>query len=120
MTDDLEYLSDHTHHPLSKTQADLNKIADKFFKPASQYSTFLNEFVQGSHDLPVTKGTISGLPCVGRRDQLRPREAPSLLFFHLPDQTDEPYNQAERILAKIPGKRLLPIFGVRGNKSCFS
>ncbi|KAK3836317.1 MAG: hypothetical protein J3R72DRAFT_203497 [Linnemannia gamsii] len=41
--------------------ADIDKIAHEFFTPASHYITFLNEFVQGSHDLPLTKGGISGL-----------------------------------------------------------
>ncbi|KAF9288968.1 hypothetical protein BGZ88_007965, partial [Linnemannia elongata] len=54
------HLSDESR-PASPTdvRADLDKIADKFFSPASQNITFLNEFVQGSHNLPVTKGSIS-------------------------------------------------------------
>ncbi|KAG0374252.1 hypothetical protein BGX24_010637 [Mortierella sp. AD032] len=45
-------------------RADLDKIAHEFFNPTSHYITLLNEFVQGSHDLPLTKGSISGLPAV--------------------------------------------------------
>ncbi|KAF9113277.1 hypothetical protein BGW39_003817, partial [Mortierella sp. 14UC] len=48
-------------------RAELDEITVEFFNPASQYITFLNEFVQGFHDLPVTEGNISGLPCVGKR-----------------------------------------------------
>ncbi|KAH7043039.1 hypothetical protein BKA57DRAFT_508403 [Linnemannia elongata] len=109
------HLSDESR-PASPTdvRADLDKIADKFFSPASQNITFLNEFVQGSHNLPVTKGSISGLPAVGMRGLERPRRAPSLLFVNLPDQSGIPHNQAERILSDFPGKRHLPLFGVSG------
>ncbi|KAF9083847.1 hypothetical protein BGX29_002878, partial [Mortierella sp. GBA35] len=102
--------------PASPTdiRADLDKIADEFFNPASQYITFLNEFVQGSYDLPVTEGSISGLPTVGKRGLERPRTAPSLLFVNLPAQSGIPRNQAERILTDFPGKRHLPLFGVSG------
>ncbi|KAK5809582.1 hypothetical protein F5H01DRAFT_381910 [Linnemannia elongata] len=95
-------------------RVDLDKIADKFFSSASRNVTFLNEFVQGSHDLPVTKGSISGLPTVGKRGLERPRTAPSLLFVNLPDQSGIPHNQAEGILTDFPGKRHLPLFGVSG------
>ncbi|KAG0242127.1 hypothetical protein BG011_003368, partial [Mortierella polycephala] len=47
--------------------ADLKKITDEFFHPGSTHAKFLEEFVQGSYDLPVTKGSISGLPTVGKR-----------------------------------------------------
>ncbi|OAQ26805.1 hypothetical protein K457DRAFT_21801 [Linnemannia elongata AG-77] len=109
------HLSDESR-PASPTdvRADLDKIADKFFSPASQNITFLNEFVQGSHNLPVTKGSISGLPAVGKRGLERPRTASSLLFVNLPAQSGIPHNQAERILSDFPGKRHLPLFGVRG------
>ncbi|KAF9079299.1 hypothetical protein BGX23_004440, partial [Mortierella sp. AD031] len=106
------HLSDESR-PASPTdiRADLDKIADEFFSPASRNITFLNEFVQGSHDLPVTKGSISGLPTVGKRGLERPRTAPSLLFVNLPAQSGIPHNQAERILTDFPGKRHLPLFG---------
>ncbi|KAG0340061.1 hypothetical protein BG000_000780 [Podila horticola] len=41
--------------------ADINKIADEISNPVSQYISSLNEFEQGSRDLPVTEGSISGL-----------------------------------------------------------
>jgi hypothetical protein len=91
---------------------DLDKIADEFFSPASRNVTFLNEFVQGTHDLPVTKGSISGLPIVGKRGLERPGTAPSLLFVNLPAQSGTLLNQAERILTDFPGKRHLPLFGI--------
>ncbi|KAF9096922.1 hypothetical protein BGX29_008357 [Mortierella sp. GBA35] len=89
---------------------------EEVFNPASPYSKFLNEFVQGSHDLPVTEGSISGLPAVGKRRLKRPRKAPSLMFFDLPSpaQPGVASNQAEKILARYPGKRHLPLFGVSG------
>jgi hypothetical protein len=115
-----EYLSNQSRPASPKViQADLNDLVHPFFNPTSKYAVFLNKFVQGAYDLPVTKGRISGLPIANRRGLQKPREAPSLLFFNLPDQTDEPYNQAERILAEFPGKRYLPLFGVSGNTSFF-
>ncbi|KAF9150368.1 hypothetical protein DFQ26_001617, partial [Actinomortierella ambigua] len=97
-------------------QADLKKIADHFFDPASQYVTYLNEFVQGAHKLPVTEGSISGLPCVGKRGLNKPRVAPSLMFFDLPslNQPDKMPGQADLMLARFPGIRHLPLFGVSG------
>ncbi|KAG0294132.1 hypothetical protein BGZ96_001754 [Linnemannia gamsii] len=88
--------------PASPTdiRADLDKITDKFFSPASRNIKFLNEFVQGSHGLPVTEGSISGLPTVGKRG--------------FGAQSDIPYNQAEEILKDFPGKLHLPLFGVSG------
>ncbi|KAF9178796.1 hypothetical protein BGZ50_007463 [Haplosporangium sp. Z 11] len=96
--------------------ADIKKISDKFFDPASQYTRFLNEFVQGAYDLPVTEGSISGLPTVRSRGLKERRTTPSLLFFDLPSsvQSDAVHNQAEKILAEYPGTRFLPLFGVSG------
>ncbi|KAF9311700.1 hypothetical protein BG003_007085 [Podila horticola] len=56
------HLSDQSR-PVSRVDitADINKIADKIFNPVSQYISFLNEFEQGSRDLPVTEGSITGL-----------------------------------------------------------
>ncbi|KAK3836304.1 MAG: hypothetical protein J3R72DRAFT_477166 [Linnemannia gamsii] len=97
-------------------RADLDKIVDEFFNPASHYITFLNEFVQGSHDLPLTEGSISGLPIVGKRGLMKPRTAPSLMFFDLPSSVHSggAPSQAEKILAEYPGTRHLPLFGVSG------
>ncbi|KAG0363877.1 hypothetical protein BGX24_004833, partial [Mortierella sp. AD032] len=60
-------------------RADFDEITVEFFNPASQYITFLDEFVQGFHDLPVTEGNISGLPCVGKRGCGKTRTAVDLL-----------------------------------------
>ncbi|KAF9965237.1 hypothetical protein BGZ70_005179 [Mortierella alpina] len=45
-------------------RADLDKITIEFFNPASQHIKFLDEFVRGSRNLPLTKGSIPGLPAV--------------------------------------------------------
>ncbi|KAG9064679.1 hypothetical protein KI688_002937 [Linnemannia hyalina] len=102
--------------PAPDVRADLSKIVDSLFDPTSQHTAFLSEFVQGIHNLPVTSGRISGLPCVGKRGLDRPRTAPSLMFFDLPSpvQRDMTHNQAEKILAEFPGIRHLPLFGVSG------
>ncbi|GJJ79084.1 hypothetical protein EMPS_11443 [Entomortierella parvispora] len=59
----------------------LARIVDDFFASDSDQVTFLKEFVQGSKDLPVTRGGVPGLPCVRRRGFGRVRTAPSMLFL---------------------------------------
>ncbi|KAG0247565.1 hypothetical protein BG011_001294, partial [Mortierella polycephala] len=102
--------------PRGDLRADLKKITDEFFHPGSTHAKFLDEFVQGFHDLPVTEGSISGLPTVGKRGLAKARTAPSLLFIDLPcpSQSSKEPNQAEKILAEYPGTCHLPLFGVSG------
>ncbi|KAG0243188.1 hypothetical protein BG011_003185, partial [Mortierella polycephala] len=97
-------------------EADLKKIADKFFHPESVHTKFLNAFVAGSQDLPLTQGGVPGLPRVGKRGLIKAQEAPTLLFFDLPGpgKTSRPLAAAEQTLADNPGVRHLPLFGVSG------
>ncbi|KAG0039586.1 hypothetical protein BGZ82_007564 [Podila clonocystis] len=43
--------------PPTDLGADLNKIKDEFFNTSLELIKFLNEFVQGLHELPVTEGS---------------------------------------------------------------
>ncbi|KAF9946255.1 hypothetical protein BGZ70_003311, partial [Mortierella alpina] len=54
------------YRPESPTdiRADLDNITIEFFNPASQHIKFLDEFVRGSCHLPLTNGSIPGLPAV--------------------------------------------------------
>jgi len=94
----------------------LATIANRFFAPDSDHAKFLNEFVMGWHSVPVTRGAVPGLPRVGKRGQVTAREAPTLLFFDLPDpeHSSTPISGADEILTKYPWVRHLPLFGVSG------
>ncbi|KAG9064921.1 hypothetical protein KI688_003183 [Linnemannia hyalina] len=63
------YLSDGSRPstPLSgDLHADIKRITDKFFAPGP-IADFLGAFVRGEKKLPVTKGSIRGLPSAWRR-----------------------------------------------------
>ncbi|KAI8595528.1 hypothetical protein EDD21DRAFT_448557 [Dissophora ornata] len=54
--------------PLSgDLRVDIKKITDKFFAPGTPVANFLHSFVRGHGTLPVTTGTIRGLPRAWRR-----------------------------------------------------
>ncbi|KAG0049035.1 hypothetical protein BGZ90_007467 [Linnemannia elongata] len=70
----------------SDLRADIKRITDKFFAPGSGVATFLDRFVHGLVNLPLTTGSVSGLPRVWLRNRSRCSDAyPSLLFSGLPD-----------------------------------
>ncbi|KAI8355393.1 hypothetical protein B0O80DRAFT_425891 [Mortierella sp. GBAus27b] len=72
--------------PLSgDLHADIKRITDSFFAPGPIVD-FLGAFVRGEKELPVTKGSIRGLPSAWRRGFGKaPETRPSLLFMDLPD-----------------------------------
>ncbi|KAI8601221.1 hypothetical protein EDD21DRAFT_415122 [Dissophora ornata] len=54
--------------PLSgDLHVNIKKIADKFFEPGSDVAKFLDAFVKGEGQLPITTGSIQGLPRAWRR-----------------------------------------------------
>ncbi|KAF8923765.1 hypothetical protein BGZ58_002576 [Dissophora ornata] len=53
--------------PLGDLRVDIKKITDKFFAPGTPVANFLHSFVRGHGTLPVTTGTIRGLPRAWRR-----------------------------------------------------
>ncbi|KAG0329172.1 hypothetical protein BG000_000169 [Podila horticola] len=72
--------------PQGDLRVDIKKITDKFFAPGTPTTKFLDAFVKGKGDLPVTTGSLSGLPRAWRRGFGVPAETrPSLLFLDLPD-----------------------------------
>ncbi|KAK3815348.1 MAG: hypothetical protein J3Q66DRAFT_344412, partial [Benniella sp.] len=115
-------------HPEPQTgdfRAGIKRITDEFFAPGSDVTTFLEDFVRGLKNLPLTTGSVSGLPRVwlrknGPRDDTRP----SLLFSNLPhppSSGDIPgrYPTSDAILQLIERcisacDYTVPIFGVSG------
>ncbi|KAK3812091.1 MAG: hypothetical protein J3Q66DRAFT_390536 [Benniella sp.] len=105
-------------------RAGIKRITDEFFAPGSDVTTFLEDFVRGLKNLPLTTGSVSGLPRVwlrnnGPRDDTRP----SLLFSNLPhppSSSDIPgrYPTSDAILQLIERcisyDDTVPIFGVSG------
>ncbi|KAF9546356.1 hypothetical protein EC957_009845 [Mortierella hygrophila] len=100
---------------------DIKRIAGKFFASGSPAATFLERFVQGHEQLPLTTGIVPGLPRVWlRKNSRRDKTRPSLLFLQLPDpsSSSEPSKglSSDAILDLI-GKCStgnVPIFGVSG------
>ncbi|KAG0255212.1 hypothetical protein BG011_005276 [Mortierella polycephala] len=87
----------------------------------SSAATFLERFVQGHEQLPLTTGSVPGLPIVWLRKQRERDDArPSLLFLHLPDPStsSEPSKglASDTILDLLGrcGPENVPIFGVSG------
>ncbi|KAG9063839.1 hypothetical protein KI688_003951 [Linnemannia hyalina] len=107
--------------PPGDLRADIEKIAGKFFASGSPDATFLERFVQGHGQLPLTTGIVPGLPRVWLRRQPQGYdERPSLLFFQLPDPSSS--NEPSKVLASDAildlirkcGSENVPIFGVSG------
>ncbi|KAF9079500.1 hypothetical protein BGX23_003894 [Mortierella sp. AD031] len=106
--------------PPGDLNADIKKITDKFFAPGP-IANFLNAFVRGGIQLPVTEGSVRGLPKAWRRTFGHPPDTrPSLLFLDLPDpSTPDPENRnlaADSIfnMVKENNRPLIPVFGVSG------
>ncbi|KAF9352665.1 hypothetical protein BGX34_012028 [Mortierella sp. NVP85] len=80
--------------------ADIKKITGKFFAPGL-IANFLDAFVKGEGALPITSGSIHGLPRAWRRGFGKPPETrPSLLFMDLPDPSTP--NSHQRTLRLAP------------------
>ncbi|KAF9136606.1 hypothetical protein BGX30_011030, partial [Mortierella sp. GBA39] len=106
---------------LGGLKANIKRITDKFFAPGSDVTKFLDRFVQGLENLPLTTGAVSGLPTVKLRNKGRPADThPSLLFSGLPDpsssDTQSRYPTSDAILKFIErcSTSTVPIFGVSG------
>ncbi|KAG0249364.1 hypothetical protein BGZ95_007572, partial [Linnemannia exigua] len=110
--------------PLSgDLHTDIKRITDKFFAPGSDVTTFLNRFVRGLESLPLTTGSVSGLPRVWlRNNDPRADTRPSLLFSDLPHPSPSDirsrYPTSDAILQLIErcstSGYTVPIFGVSG------
>ncbi|KAF9536712.1 hypothetical protein EC957_009923 [Mortierella hygrophila] len=102
-------------------KADIKRITDKFFAPGSDATDFLDSFVRGLENLPLTTGSISGLPRVWLRNSGPQADTrPSLLFLDLPhpslSDTLSRYPTSDAILQLIERctTSIVPIFGVSG------
>ncbi|KAK3837903.1 MAG: hypothetical protein JOS17DRAFT_813667 [Linnemannia elongata] len=119
-------LSDSSRHgtPLSgDLHTDIKRTTDKFFAPGSDVTTFLDLFVRGLKNLPLTTGSVSGLPRVWLRNNgPRADTRPSLLFSDLPHPSSSDirsrYPTSDAILQLIErcstSGYTVPIFGVSG------
>ncbi|KAG0374250.1 hypothetical protein BGX24_010635 [Mortierella sp. AD032] len=100
---------------------DLEVIMDKFFTPESDVANFLDRFVSGLENLPLTTGSVSGLPRIWLRNKGRLADTqPSLLFSGLPDpssnDTHTQYPTSDAIIQLIErcSTSIVPVFGVSG------
>ncbi|KAG0267567.1 hypothetical protein DFQ27_008612 [Actinomortierella ambigua] len=110
-------------HAFCDLHTDIKRITDKFFAPGSDVATFLDRFVRGLENLPLTTGSVSGLPRVWLRNKdPRTDTRPSLLFLDLPHPSPSnirsKYPTSDAILQLIercptPGSNVA-IFGVSG------
>ncbi|KAG0060267.1 hypothetical protein BGZ89_012410 [Linnemannia elongata] len=106
--------------PPGDLHRDIKKITDKFFE-AGPITNFLDAFVKGEGALPITSGSIRGLPRAWRRGFGHPPETrPSLLFMDLPDPST-PDSTSRNLaagsileLVKENNRRHIPVFGVSG------
>ncbi|KAG0012920.1 hypothetical protein BGZ80_011418 [Entomortierella chlamydospora] len=101
-------------------RADINKITGRFFAPGSPTALFLDSYVRGEMELPVTTAGIKGLPRVWRRGKTTaPESRPSFLFLDLPttptDSTPERF-RSNVILQELERTESqdVPVFGVSG------
>ncbi|KAF9090917.1 hypothetical protein BGX27_002117 [Mortierella sp. AM989] len=101
--------------------ADIKTITEKFFAPGSDIAKFLDAFVKGKGQLPVTTGSIRGLPRAWRRNMGEaPETRPSLLFLDLPDPAT-PDSASKNLAASSildmvnqNNRPNIPVFGVSG------
>ncbi|KAF9123631.1 hypothetical protein BG015_005274, partial [Linnemannia schmuckeri] len=99
---------------------DIKRITDKFFA-SGPITNFLDAFVKGEGALPITSGSIRGLPRAWRRGFGKPPEnRPSLLFMDLPDlSTPDSVSRNHAAgsileLVKENNRPVIPVFGVSG------
>ncbi|KAF9115634.1 hypothetical protein BGX30_006203 [Mortierella sp. GBA39] len=102
-------------------RVDITRITDEFFAPGSDVTKFLDNFVRGVVNLPLTTGSVPGLPRVWLRNKGQLANTyPSLLFSSLPDPslsgTQSQYPTSDAILQLIERCQTstVPIFGVSG------
>ncbi|KAG0043659.1 hypothetical protein BGZ83_011149 [Gryganskiella cystojenkinii] len=102
-------------------RANIAEITDEFFAPGSPAATFLERFVQGQGQIPLTTGLVPGLPRVLLRKEKQSDVArPSLLFLDLPDpsagnvQSKRLTSDAILDLLEKDRTQTVPIFGVSG------
>ncbi|KAG0053924.1 hypothetical protein BGZ90_006089 [Linnemannia elongata] len=107
--------------PPGDLHTDIKKITDKFFAPGSDVVEFLDAFVKGEGALPITSGSICGLPRTWRRGYGKPPETrPSLLFMDLPDPSTSDSASRNHAagsileLVKENNRLHIPVFGVSG------
>lgn len=107
---------------LGDLRADVNKIRDKFFAAGSKHANFLNSYVQGLQQLPVTTTGVRGLPKVLRHSVVESQDSkPNLLFLDLPDPPPSvgvpvPERFRSNVLLGVLEKMQaqdLPVFSVR-------
>src|SRR5687768_11916526 len=104
-------------------KVDIKRITDEVFAPESGSASFLDRFVQGQENLPLTTGSVAGLPRVWLRKRGRLADTqPSLLFADLPGPStgDTPSKRltSDAIIELIERSdaldyKTVPIFGVR-------
>ncbi|OAQ35724.1 hypothetical protein K457DRAFT_27398 [Linnemannia elongata AG-77] len=107
--------------PSGDLRANIKRITDKFFAPGSDAAELLDPFVRGLKNLPLTTGSVSGLPRVWPRNNGPPADTcPSLLFSDLPHPSssdiESRYPTSDAILQFIEkcSTPIVPIFGVSG------
>ncbi|KAF9412654.1 hypothetical protein BGZ76_005145, partial [Entomortierella beljakovae] len=100
--------------------ADVKEATSRFFGPRYNIPEFLESFVKGNINLPLTTGKIPGMPRAWRRTFFSTEETrPSLLFLGLPDPSSQEaadssrYNSAN-ISDMIEENSIIPLFGVSG------
>ncbi|KAG0053077.1 hypothetical protein BGZ83_001720, partial [Gryganskiella cystojenkinii] len=106
--------------------ANIKTITDTFFAPQGSdvdVATFLDSFVRGQINIPLTTGNIPGLPNVKpRKNGSLVKTCPSLLFVNLPDpsssNTQARYPSSDAIFQRMQkcsdSSSTIPIFGVSG------
>ncbi|KAG0344516.1 hypothetical protein BG004_004382, partial [Podila humilis] len=102
---------------IGNLKANIKRITEKFFAPGSDTTVFLDRFVQGLEKLPLTTGSIAGLPNVWLRKNPQVDTRPSLLFSNLPHPlSDTLYPTSDAILKHIKtyGPTSVPVFGGTG------
>ncbi|KAF9537746.1 hypothetical protein EC957_007713 [Mortierella hygrophila] len=104
----------------SDLHADIKRITNKFFAPGPIVD-FLDAFVKGEGALPITSGSIRGLPRAWRRGFGKASETrPSLLFMDLPDPSTPDSASRNHAagsileLVKENNRPHIPVFGVSG------
>ncbi|KAF9993055.1 hypothetical protein BGZ79_002345 [Entomortierella chlamydospora] len=102
-------------------KVEIKRITNKFLASGSDAASFLDRFVRGLENLPLTTGSISGLPRVWlRRSGPQADTRPSLLFSDLPhpslSDTLSRYPTSDAILDLIKNcvTSVVPTFGVSG------
>ncbi|KAF9432549.1 hypothetical protein BGZ76_010636, partial [Entomortierella beljakovae] len=107
--------------PQKTLGTDVKRIGNKFFGSQSKICSFLDSFVRGEINLPLTTGKVPGMPRAWRRNFVETKEIrPCLLFLGLPDPlnqvtTDSSSYASANISNMVKKTRNhVPLFGVSG------